>query len=41
MKEAKKKIRPKFYKVPAHSGIYFNEMADALAKEAAGVSSAK
>ena len=41
MKEAKKKIRPKFYKVPAHSGIYFNEMADALAKEAAGVESSK
>ena len=39
MKEAKKKIRLKFFKVPAHSGIYFNEMADALAKEAAGVES--
>lgn len=39
MKEAKKKIRPEFFKVPAHSGIYFNEMADALAKEAAGVES--
>lgn len=37
MKEAEKKIRPEFFKVPAHSGIYFNEMADALAKEAVGI----
>ena len=39
MKEAEKKIRLEFFKVPAHSGIYFNEMADALAKEAAGIRS--
>lgn len=37
MKAAEKKIRLEFFKVPAHSGIYFNEMADALAKEAAGI----
>ena len=37
MKTAEKKIRLKFFKVPAHSGIYFNEMADGLAKEAVGI----
>lgn len=39
MKEAENRIKTKFFKVPAHSGIYFNEMADALAKEAAGIES--
>ena len=37
MKTAEKKIRLEFFKVPAHSGIYFNEMADALAKQAVGI----
>ena len=37
MKTAEKKIRLEFFKVPAHSGIYFNEMADDLAKEAVGI----
>lgn len=37
MQDAEKKIRLEFVKVPAHSGIYFNEMADRLAKEAAGI----
>lgn len=34
MQNAEKKIRLEFFKVPAHRGIYFNEIADALAKEA-------
>ena len=34
MQNAEKKIRLEFFKVPAHRGIYFNELADALAKEA-------
>ena len=37
MQDAEKKIRLEFVKVPAHSGIYFNEMADRLAKEAVGI----
>ena len=37
MQDAEKKIRLEFVKVPAHSGIYFNELADRLAKEAVGI----
>lgn len=37
MQDAEKKIKLEFVKVPAHSGIYFNELADRLAKEAVGI----
>ena len=33
MKEASKKIRIDFHKVKAHSGIAYNDRADALAKK--------
>lgn len=39
MQDAEKKIRLEFVKVPAHSGIYYNELADRLAKEAVGIQS--
>lgn len=34
----RKKIDVKFSKVPAHSGVWYNEKADILAKEAVGIS---
>ena len=34
MKEWKQQIRIDFHKVQAHSGVYYNERADELAKRA-------
>ena len=38
MLEFQKKLKISFHKVQAHSGDYFNERADLLAKQAAGIS---
>ena len=38
MLEYQKKLKISFYKVLAHSGDYFNERADLLAKQAVGIS---
>jgi caulimovirus viroplasmin len=38
MREYQKKLKISFHKVLAHSGDYFNERADVLAKQAVGIS---
>ena len=38
MLEFQKKLKISFHKVQAHSGDYFNERADELAKKAVGIS---